>query len=244
MAASQAKICKGCWEQLHLPIPLRGVISVPFRAVGIRPSRMSPDLCTICETMFERMMKARQISIDATVLFADLRGYTTLSQAQSPDAISQVLDAFYDDAAEAVWTHEGLVIKTMGDAVLALFNFPLRREDHVKQAVMAARDLQENWAARWETLKAGLSGECDGVGIGIGIDCGEVSFGEFGRTHHDLTAIGTVVNRATRAQAAAAAGEILVTQAAQERCGLAIGTGSSREVVLKGFEQPTRLWAA
>ena len=45
-------ICKGCWQQKHMPIPLRGVLSVPFRAVGIRPSRMNPNICTICELEF------------------------------------------------------------------------------------------------------------------------------------------------------------------------------------------------
>ena len=81
MAASQhAKICKGCWEQLHVPVPLRGVISAPFRAFGIRPSRMNPNTCTICEMAFARVMKARAVTIDATVMFADLRGYTTPTQ--------------------------------------------------------------------------------------------------------------------------------------------------------------------
>ena len=89
MRAQQSKICRGCWEQKRLPIPIRGVMSAPFRAVGVRPSRMNPNTCTICEMMFERMMKSRQIKIDATVLFADLRGYTMLSQAHTPDVISQ-----------------------------------------------------------------------------------------------------------------------------------------------------------
>lgn len=244
MIAASSKICLGCWEQLHLPIPLRGVISAPFRAVGVRPSRMNPNTCTICETMFERVMKARQIAVDASIIFADLRGYTTLSQALSSDVVSSILDAFYDEAAAAIWKQDGLIIKTMGDAVLALFNFPLRREDHPKRAVMAAKDLQETWAGRCEALRAELGQACEGVGIGIGIDCGEVNFGEFGRTHHDLTAIGTVVNRAARAQAAAAPGEILVTQAVQERSGLGFGAGDARDFALKGFEEPTRLWAA
>ena len=56
--------------------------------IGIRQSRMNPNTCTICETMFERVMKARQIEIDATILFADLRGYTSLSQSQSSGAIA------------------------------------------------------------------------------------------------------------------------------------------------------------
>jgi len=47
MTAHQAKICVGCWQQMHLPVPLRGVLSVPFRAFGIRPSKMNPNTCAI-----------------------------------------------------------------------------------------------------------------------------------------------------------------------------------------------------
>ena len=100
MAALQhSRFCKGCWEQMHLPVPLRGVISAPFRAFGVRPSRMNPNTCTICELMFTKVMRARKITIDATIMFADLRGYTGLSQSQSPDAVSGLLDAFYDECA-------------------------------------------------------------------------------------------------------------------------------------------------
>src|SRR5438034_5292197 len=115
MAALQhSRICKGCWEQMHLPVPIRGVISAPFRAFGIRPSRMNPNTCTICELMFTKVMKARQVTIDATVLFADLRDYTSLSQSRSAAAISEVLD----ECADAIWNHDGLLNKTMGDAVM------------------------------------------------------------------------------------------------------------------------------
>ena len=68
MALVQARICKGCWQQMRLPVALRGIASAPFRAVGIRPSRMNPNLCTICEMMFTKVMKARQVTIDATRL--------------------------------------------------------------------------------------------------------------------------------------------------------------------------------
>ena len=72
---------------MHMPVPLRGVVSAPFRACGIRPSRMNPNICTICEKMFAKLMKARQVTIDASVLFADLRGYTRLSQTKTSAAI-------------------------------------------------------------------------------------------------------------------------------------------------------------
>jgi adenylate cyclase len=155
MVVARARICQGCWQRMHMPIPLRGVASVPFRAFGIRRSRMNPNTCTICEMMFSRMMKSRQVTIDATVLFADLRGYTGLSQSQSAAAVSEVLDAFYDECAEAIWEHDGLLNKTMGDAVMAVFNFPIRRDDHPIQAVLAARAIQERWKARRHHRRGG-----------------------------------------------------------------------------------------
>jgi adenylate cyclase len=148
MTAHQARICMGCWQQLRLPVPLRGVLSVPFRAFGIRPSRMNPNTCTICELMFTTVMRARKVTTDATVLFADLRGYTTLSQSLSADAVSRLLDAFYDECAAAIWEYDGLLNKTIGDAVMAVFNFPLKREAHARNAVLAARDIQKNWPDR------------------------------------------------------------------------------------------------
>jgi adenylate cyclase len=241
---SQPLLCKGCWETLKFPVPLRGFASMPFRAVGIRPSRMNPNTCTICETMFERVMKARQIEIDATILFADLRGYTSLSQSQSSGAIASLLDAFYDICGEAIWELDGIINKTMGDAVLAIFNFPMRRKDHAVRAVAAARRIQELWRARREELSRAFGDEAATIGIGIGLDTGQVNFGEFGRTHHDLTAIGTVVNVASRAQSAAAPNEILITAAVREKAGATLPESAGREYQLKGIDGPAKLWAA
>jgi hypothetical protein len=79
-----------------MPVPLHGILSLPFRAFGIHPSQMNPNLRTICEPRFAKIMHARQVTIDATVMFADLRNYTGLSQSLPAEAVSQLLDAFYD----------------------------------------------------------------------------------------------------------------------------------------------------
>jgi len=229
---------------MHLPVPLRGAMSVPFRVFGIRPSRMNPNTCTICELMFTRVMRARKITIDATVLFADLRGYTSLSRFRSPDAISGLLDAFYDECAGAIWEFDGLLNKTIGDAVMAVFNFPIRQADHARQAVLAARAIQTRWTARRATLVEALDLAGAELGVGVGIHCGELSFGEFGRSHRDLTAIGTVVNLASRAQSAAAAGEILVTKPVYERVQSELAGSRPQEFQLKGFETTTALYPA
>jgi adenylate cyclase len=245
MSPAQALICKGCWQQLRIPVPLRGPASVPFRAFGIRPSRMNPNTCTVCELMFTRIMKARKIPVDVSILFADLRGYTALSQSLPPDAVSSLLDAFYDECAEAIWEYDGLLNKTIGDSVMAIFNFPIQQPNHAEQAVRAAREIQRRCEARRKTLLAENRGlEGSELGVGIGIDSGTASFGEFGRAHRDLTAIGPVVNTAARAQAAAGTDEILVTRAVYERAGPDLVRGEGRDYQLKGIEAPVQLYAA
>jgi len=233
MALSYSAICKGCWQQMHMPVPLRGAWSAPFRAFGIRPSRMNPNLCTICETYFERAMKARTVTLNATVLFADLRSYTKLSQSKSASEMAAVLDAFYDQCADAIWQHDGLLNKTIGDAVMAIFNFPIRHADHARRAVLAAREMQRSF----EPHRAEF-------GVGVGIHTGELSFGEFGHSHRDLTAIGTVVNTAARAQSHAEPGQILVTQAVYEQARAELGDSSPSDYRLKGFDEPVALYAA
>ena len=167
-------------------------------------------------------MKARAIAIDATVMFADLRGYTALAQTVVHDALSSLLDIFYDECAAAIWRYDGLLNKTLGDAVLAIFNFPVKNSDHAVQALLAAREIQDRFRAKHDQVLQAIGLPDASIGIGIGIDCGETNFGEFGRSHRDLTAVGTVVNRAARAQAAAQGGEILVTAAVRERAGALI----------------------
>lgn len=244
MTDHRAAICKGCWQKLHVPVPLRGPLAIPFRIVGIKPSRMNPNICTICETMFTRIMPSRTIGIDATILFADLRGYTAMSQSLTPEAMSGVLDAFYDECAGGIWAHDGLLNKTIGDAVMAVFNFPIKRPDHARQAVLAARDIQARCKARRDALAGSLGPADAAFGVGIGIHTGNLSFGEFGRSHRDLTAIGDVVNIAARAQGVAAAGEILISAAVRDAALDIMGDGVARDYRLKGIEQPMPLYAA
>ncbi|TWC05628.1 class 3 adenylate cyclase [Bradyrhizobium macuxiense] len=243
MTPEPASICLGCWQNLHMPIPLRGPLSAPFRLFGIKPSRMNPNTCTICEMAFSKVMKARAVTIDATVMFADLRGYTTLTQTIAQEGLTSLLDAFYDDCAAAIWRYDGLLNKTIGDAVFAIFNFPVKRDDHAARALQTARDIQRSFRDRHDALVRTIGAGDVEIGIGIGIDSGDTNFGEFGKSHRDLTAIGTVVNRAARAQAMAKSGEILVTTAVRDRTRDMI-TAAGSDYTLKGFDQPVTLFPA
>src|SRR2546423_3458012 len=172
MDQHHSMLCKGCRQNLHLPVMLRGPLSIPYRMVGLRPGRMNPNTCTFCELAFTRIMKARNITIDATVLFADLRGYTAASQSLASSEMNSTLDAFYDECAEAIWLHDGLLNKTLGDAVMAVFNFPIKQDKHAAQALRTARQIQPRWRAPRPRLVQGLDVAEGSLCSAIGISCG------------------------------------------------------------------------
>jgi adenylate cyclase len=240
MSRSTARFCKGCWQHMRMPIPIRGPLSLPLRAMGVTVSRMNPNLCTICETMFTRVKRRKQIVVPATVLFADLRGYTAVSQEAASGEVLELLHGFADECAVAIWSRDGIVNKFIGDAMLAIFNFPIVRDDHVQQAVHAAQDIQRRWAAR--TAAMAERGEAS-VGLGIGIHTGLASIGEIGTAYKDFTIVGPVVNMASRIQTAARAGEILTSTDVYTRVADAFPGGATREYQLKGIDLPVPLHA-
>ena len=242
MARSQSLICKGCWQNLRMPVLLRGVGSLPFRALGLRPSRMNPNTCTLCELAFTRIMRARNVDIDATVMFADLRGYTSLTEKLSPEAMAGLVDTFYDACGHAIWAQDGLLNKTIGDAVMAVFNFPVKQADHAARAVAAARLLLADCRERFAAFARANGLDAATLGVGVGIDTGVMKFGEFGHSHRDLTAIGTVVNVAARAQSAAPPGTIFVTQRVRDRTPSVAWGDDGVDHALKGFDAPVRLY--
>ncbi|MEO8588966.1 MAG: adenylate/guanylate cyclase domain-containing protein [Flavobacteriales bacterium] len=230
-------LCQGCLEMLKLPIAIRGPFSPLYRTFGISRSQMHPNLCTMCEGNFAKVMKQKQVEMDTTVLFADLRGYTHLSQTLDPARMNQLLHGFYDRCSMAVWEQDGILNKFIGDAALAIFNFPLARKDHARKGVMAAMELQR----LCHGLKAEIGiGDEHAVGIGIGVTTGTSSMGEVGNAYKDFTAIGPVVNLASRLQTAAAAGEILITEAVYDKVKDDLPALPARSLTLKGLDDEVK----
>jgi adenylate cyclase len=228
---------------MKLPIPIRGPLSWIVRPFGIRISRMNPNLCTVCETMFRKVKKRQYLPVEATVLFADLRGYTPLSERIGRERASELLDCFYDTCSAAVREGEGIVNKFLGDAVLAVFGFPILREDHTRQAVLAGLEIQRRCREQKAFLLEQAGGLAVPVGIGVGIHAGESSMGEFGTACRDFTIVGPVVNTAARLQSAAGIGEVLVTEDAWRRVSDLDPAAEPRTLALKGIEQPVRAFA-
>jgi adenylate cyclase len=238
-AGGHAHICRGCWDQMSVPIPIRGPLAVPFRIFGITQSKMNPNICTICERAFRRVKKQRHISATATILFADIRGYTRLSDRIDPVELSDIVSAFQDQCAQGIWAHDGIVNKQMGDGLMALFNFPIKIERHAEAAVAAALDLQRRCKAVLAAAARSLDDEvAKTLGVGVGVHTGQVEIGEFSTIRSDFTAIGGPVNLAARLETQAAAGEILISaESAAQAPDLTAGS-LTRTLALKGIEYP------
>jgi len=150
---------------------------------------------------------------DITVLFADIRGFTSYSEKQSPADLVAVLNRYLAAGAEAVLEQEGTVDKFLGDAVMAWFNAPLPQADHTLRAVKAALALKSAVGK----LHSELPPEAH-LSFGVGIHYGEAVLGWIGTEKRlEYTAIGDCVNTTKRIQENSAKNQILVSKAAYER---------------------------
>jgi adenylate cyclase len=150
---------------------------------------------------------------DITVLFADIRGFTSFSEINSPAQLVAVLNRYLAAGADAVLAHGGAVDKFLGDAVMAWFNAPVPQPDHTLCAVRAALDLR----AAIHKLHSELPPEAQ-LSFGVGIHYGEAVLGWIGTEKRlEYTAIGDSVNTAKRIQENAARDQILISKEAYER---------------------------
>ena len=241
-APSPAILCRGCWDQMKVPIPIRGPFAVPFRVFGITQSKMNPDICTICERAFRSVKKGGHFTQDATILFSDIRGYTALSESIEPVKLAQVVGEFQDRCAESIWATGGIVNKQMGDGLMAIFNFPIKSAEHTLCAVDAARGIQRRCKAALAVLAEDLDLPDGSLGVGVGIHTGPVEIGEFSKTRSDFTAIGGVVNLAARLEGSARPGEIILSAEAAAKVPSRLGGARARQLQLKGIAEPVEAY--
>ncbi len=151
--------------------------------------------------------------VDITILFADIRGFTSYSEKRSPEELVAVLNRYLAAGAEAVLAQEGTVDKFLGDAVMAWFNAPVPQPDHTLRAVRAALTLK----AAVENLHAELPPKAH-LSFGVGIHYGEAVLGWIGTEKRlEYTAIGNSVNTAKRIQENSAENQILISKEAYGR---------------------------
>ena len=133
---------------------------------------------------------------EMSYIFTDVAGFTTLSENVGPEAVSKLLNQYLSGACDIVFAHGGTVTDFIGDAIFAMFNAPLRQDDHPARALACARDLD----AFSETFRREDLGRELGLGITrIGVHTGAAAVGNMGAdTHFKYSPIGDSVNTASR----------------------------------------------
>jgi adenylate cyclase len=214
--------CAVCGAPFH---GLGGAIAGPL---GYRPSRKNPAVCSVCV----EFSPPGGMTMLTGVLFADLRGFTARFDGADPHEASLLLRRFYR-AAEDVLFPEAVIDKLIGDEVMAIYLPELKPElEAAEVPALMLRHAQELLRA----VGYG-SGEAPFAEMGIGIDLGEAFVGNIGqRALYDFTAVGDVVNTASRLQGQAGSGEIVLSERVAE--GLPAAPGERVELDLKGKAEP------
>ncbi len=167
-----------------------------------------------------------------TVLFADLVGFTSLSEGSDPEQVKRLVDGCFEELVAIVEAFGGRVDKIIGDAILALFGAPVGHEDDAERAVRAALRMQETLQAREAVADLRLR---------IGVNTGEVLVGAL-RSGGDYTAMGDVVNTAQRLQSAAQPGQVLVGSSTHLAAGDHIRYKDLGAQRVRGREEPVEAW--
>ena len=170
-----------------------------------------------------------------SVVFADLVGFTTMSEASDPEQVKNLIDRCFSRLAADVAAFGGKVDKIVGDAMVVLFGAPVAHEDDAERAVRAALQMQQSMA---DMAELG-----DHSRLRIGVNTGEVLVGNL-RAGGDYTAMGDVVNVASRLQSQAAPGQVVVGPGTFLATRSVVRYEPLGAIHVKGREEPVEMWRA
>ena len=170
---------------------------------------------------------------EATIVFTDIRGFTSYSEANEPEIIVERLNEYFEIATRSIQDHGGYVDKFIGDAVLGVFGVPIYHQDHVERAVKASIDMQEKFQQEKENGKDILQS------VGIGINTGIVVSGNIGSANKmEYTVIGDSVNVASRLNGLAKSGEIIISKSVYDHLSDLIDVEVLSLQYIKGKSEP------
>jgi len=174
---------------------------------------------------------------DATILFADIRGFTAYAEDREPEAVVDMLNTYFEIATRAIMDYGGYVDKFIGDCVMGVFGVPVFRKDHVERAVRSALDLMD------QLNRSSLHGNPLLSSVGIGIHSGPIVSGNIGsQVKMEYTVIGDTVNLASRLSELANPGEILVSDTVYDHLRALISVQSAGTRTIKGKITPVETW--
>jgi adenylate cyclase len=175
-----------------------------------------------------------------TVLFADIRGFTRISEHAPPEKIVQLLNRYFSAMTDIIFAHGGTLDKYLGDGLMALFGAPTVTPKDAANAVAAAVAMQRRMLSINDELHEEGFPE---IGIGIGLHTGEVTVGYIGSERRsEYTAIGDAVNTASRLESNAKAGEILVSEVTAKAAHSRYQLAPRDPISVKNREQPVPLF--
>jgi class 3 adenylate cyclase len=174
-----------------------------------------------------------------TVLFADLRGFTSFAETVEPEEVMATLAQFHAAMGRRIAECAGTVERFAGDGIMVFFNDPVDQPDHAERAARMALTMQDDIRRlRREWLEKGYR-----IDVGVGIDTGYATCGFIGyEGRRDYGVIGSVTNLAARLSDVAGPGEVLITARVRGELGPEFSTMAAGELRLKGFAQPQPAW--
>jgi adenylate cyclase len=235
----------GYWVDFLLPVGVTSLLGVGADVLARRRLRdalgryVSPDIAARVERNPQSLAgERRQVSI----LFSDLRGFTTLSEHMAPDQMAERLTEYFDAMTTTIFARRGMVNDFIGDAILAVFGAPLDDPDHARHAIESALAMGE--------VLTGLNRRWQAEGLpplrmGLGIHTGEVFAGNVGRAGKvKYAVVGDTVNLASRVESLnkELGTTMLVTEAAYRAAGLDLEVTDRGPVSVKGREEPVRIY--
>jgi len=217
--------CKSCASPFAPPFgPL-------MRMIGKGPFPGNPKYCSAC---FKQMLEHRAgAEIECSLLFADVRGSTSMAESMTATEFRALMDRFFATAADVLVDHDAIVDKFVGDEVIGLFIPALTGELHARRAIEAGRSL---------LAATGSNTPHPWVPVGAGVNTGVAWVGSVGEgSQVEFTALGDPVNVAARLASAAGAGELLVSASASASAQLADVGLEHRSLALKGKSELTNV---
>jgi PAS domain S-box-containing protein len=199
---------------------------------------VSPAVIAVIEQTDSDKLQLGGKRTKITSLFADVRGFTSFSEAHDPEQLVSILNQYLGAAADAVLAQDGTIDKFMGDAVMAWFNAPIPQPDHTLRAVKAALGISEAIQHLHQVLPPEFH-----LGFGVGVHYGEAVLGLVGtKDKIEYTAIGDSVNTAKRIQENAGRGQVLISAEAYAQVVNQVEAKLVDPIQAKGKRQPVEVY--
>ncbi|HMD57163.1 MAG TPA: adenylate/guanylate cyclase domain-containing protein [Solirubrobacteraceae bacterium] len=234
-ALAEARFCTACGTVLATDASATEATATIANPGAVQERKTPEDANAAPERTLAATSEERRT---VTVLFADLSGYTAISERLDPEAVKALVDRCMGRLGEEVDRVGGSVDKYMGDNVMAIFGAPVAHEDDPERAVRAAIAMQTAMGELNERLLADYEVE---FALRVGVNTGEVLAGKVGEAY---TVIGDAVNVASRLQTSAAPGTVTVGERTQRATSGAVDYVALEPLQLKGKTEPVAAWRA